>query len=63
MNSMIDTGKKFIQSGLKKTVVLKVFLRPAKIPGLNFKTLVPFLNAENARTGNNWLWLRLPVIN
>ena len=48
---------------LKKNCGFKGFLRPAKVPGLNFKTLVLFLNAEKSRTGNNGLWLRLPVIN
>ena len=37
-----DTGKKFIQSGLKRNCGFKGFLRPAKIPALNFKTLVLF---------------------
>ena len=55
--------EKSSSSPVLKNCGFKGFLRPAKVPGLNFKTLVPFMNAENARTGNNWLWLRLPVIN
>ena len=53
------TEKKFINPVLKNCG-FKGFLRPDKVPGLIFKTLVTFLNAENARRVNNSLWLRLP---
>ena len=58
--TLTSTGRSSSIRSLKNCGI-KGFLRPAKVSGLIFKTLVPFLNAENARTGNNWLWLRLPT--
>ena len=60
---LLQSAVNWVKSSLSTVAVQITFLRPAKVPGLIFKTLVTFLNAENVRTGNNWLWLRLPVIN
>ena len=48
-------GKKVLPIRSYNDCSFKTFVRPAKVPPLNSKTLVTFLHAENTRRGEHWL--------